>query len=248
MPQDWARLESWLNQSPIKTKDNPLYQAILNLIRATKQFQADITAQVQQLSQINLIINGIVPGAGLESRVIALETQMAAVNAYIVNAEQHVRVILNNGQIKALPGTDIGLLIPVIVGYRPIFKKASLYIDTTSGAYTNINANPSIFIQYTGGTQVSNKLIDDGAATPVAITDVTDFLTGNINTVDLDKYTRVTDPTLSEEGNLADTLGNFDGEGFELSMNNGGSGNLTGGDPANILIVDLYYNQVPVTP
>lgn len=157
----------------------------------------------------------------------------------------HKRTILTNAEVIALPTTAIQL-VAGIAGKILLPVCAWLRLDWTAN-YTNIDAacilnigGTWVFLAYldqsiSNDTKVS-KLLADGA-------DRSAFL-GPLANIKAD----VAGMTVAygQSGGIANA--DVEGQSLDLIINNGGSGNFTGGDVANRLIVDVFYNVIEPIP
>lgn len=147
-------------------------------------------------------------------------------------------VTLTDAQIKALPTTGITIVAAPGSGYR--VKPLSATVKAVIvGAYTNINTTYSALeIRHASPWVLLNALVNDNSTTP-ALTDLTAALTTVQTTiVDLEPlvYTAtgyavaVHAAVVSVENLLV-----------QVKIDNNGSGDLTGGNAGNSLVVRLTY-------
>jgi len=163
----------------------------------------------------------------------------------ILNVMTTAIVPLTNAQIIALPTTPVTVVAAPASGLRVKFLSATVVIDTTAGAYTNINTTlATIQIQTASANWLSRGLINDSTTSP-ALTQVSSFLGSTANLlIDLGSYTGIQSTT--PKGWVipwgADTVsGNYDAQAIQIAMDNNGSGVLTGGNAANTGTVTIYY-------
>lgn len=167
-------------------------------------------------------------------------------------------VPLTDAQIKALPTTPITLVAAPSAGSWVKILGGSIVINNTAGAYTNINANAGLFIMPQGVfAWLVQPIVNDTTPTP-NVTQLTTLL--NTHTFkqvvplvvpysisDADASATPQNWVLSaglNSGTVADVgigTASVDGLAVELSIDNVGSGNLTGGNAANTGKVTLYY-------
>jgi hypothetical protein len=156
---------------------------------------------------------------------------------------------LNDAQIKALPTSDFMLVAAPASGFiiEPII--ARIYAMTSAGAYTNINAAASLTIDFSGHPfPVMGWIPNDAAIGIGGTTLLTDFLGSTSrkrailvpfqNTEDTNGWGPLPFVTDHTSG-IATAL--------VLSIDNGGDGNLTGGNIANVLYYSVDY-AIVATP
>lgn len=161
---------------------------------------------------------------------------------------------LTDAQIKALPTTPITLVAAPASGFRIKILGGTMRLNNAAGAYTNINtAYCELRVNVTAGWRLAGPVLVNDTEWSVALTGMTDVF-GNAATYVLDVPT----PGLlypvdagAQSGNSSGQLllnpfnipptADVDAKAALLSINNNGSGNLTGGNAANSLKVTLYY-------
>jgi hypothetical protein len=163
----------------------------------------------------------------------------------IINVTTSLITPLTNAQILTLPTTGVTVRAAPASGLRVKFLGVTVVINTTAGAYTNINTTKATLqIQTASGNWLSIGAVNDSVASP-ALTQVTGFLqNGGKALMDWGPYAGLQQTT--PHGWVipwgADSVsGNYDATALELAMDNNGSGNLTGGNAANTGSVTLYY-------
>jgi hypothetical protein len=107
-----------------------------------------------------------------------------------------------------------------------------------TASYTNIDAAGTLRIKR-GSDIVSSAILNNSGA---SITDLNSFLTGS--KVGVFELLQTINTTL---GNLPKIFTYVANEAHTLDLSNGASGNLTGGNAANELIVVAYYRVIDFT-
>jgi len=156
-------------------------------------------------------------------------------------------VTLTDAQIKALPTTPITLLAAPASGTRIRCFGATLIGQFAAGAYTNINttyaalavSNAAAVLWFL--TPAANDATVNGASR------ASDFLGSAAHHV-LDLSPSVDSPNTGASSAIAYVMPEImdvsalDAQAITLTMDNNGSGVLTGGNAANSLKVILYYS------
>lgn len=183
---------------------------------------------------------------------------MSGTTLSATNAISTAIVSLTDADIKALPTTKKTLVAAPASGSWIKILGGSLVINNAAGAYTNINTNAGLFIMPQGKfAWLVQPIVNDTTPTP-NVTQLTTLL--NTHTYkqvvpfvvpysisDADASANPQNWVLSaglDSGTVADVgvgTASVDGLAVELSIDNGGSGNLTGGNAANSGKVTLYY-------
>ncbi len=151
--------------------------------------------------------------------------------------------VATNDEIAASPTTPIDIMAPL----GPGLTIMPILVTMTSNfiaAYTNIDAAmPYAQINYSLGDLWSNYLADD-ASTVIPLTNFSGFfgVTTRLR-VPFTRFLQTTD-VAAEWGALANAVTLNDNTGLQFTVVNGGSGDLTGGDPANTLTFETYYTTL----
>lgn len=146
---------------------------------------------------------------------------------------------LTDAQVKALPTTAIDLVPAQGSGTRIYPVQVLLDASFAAGAYTNVNATSSCAVAPVSAEYTTNAIVNSAAAT---VTKLDSFLGAAHSLAQLVPFAHA---------NVAQDLGNYaevttisaasQNVALQLSCNNGGSGNFTGGNAANTLGVTVYY-------
>ncbi len=177
---------------------------------------------------------------------IDLSADTLLLNGVAPSQIQLATVTLTDAQIKALPTTPITIVAATGAGrlIQPMF--AYLWAKTASGAYTNINSGGFLTVRVNGFGGMG-FVPNDASIAAGSKTRLSDFL-------------GTTTPQMTPLAAYFDTEG-VDGWGpvgvvqpstagvnqpLEITIDNGGSGNLTGGNAANSLIAMVTYLEVAV--
>jgi hypothetical protein len=138
-------------------------------------------------------------------------------------------VTIGNAAILTLPTTPVEIVAAPGAGFMLKFWGAELIVDTTTQPYGNIDAAANMSFQLHNGARVSTILNE---ASDFYIGDT--FLAEGVYKV----YFTAADPP------VRDFLSSFENAALDFRINNGGSGNLTGGDPANSARIKAFYSIV----
>lgn len=152
---------------------------------------------------------------------------------------------ITNAAMLTLPTTPVSLVATPGAGFRTVLLTATLRAALTS-VYTNVDAGAYLYIG-NGVNTASGFLANDTTTTP-ALTDATALLHVNaLSCVQFEPFTQAPDPASNGWGTAASTQAfDFANQAFNLIMSNGGSGNLTGGNAANSVVVRTLTITVPV--
>lgn len=172
----------------------------------------------------------------------------------IINLTNSSITSLTNAQLLALPTTPIILTLTASQianltsnNLRIAGIAATLTTNFSAGAYTNVNTTfASLQIETTGGTVLFQGPINKSSFT-VPLTRLTTFF-GNTNLIiPLNPFSEpiqagTTSGTVGyTQADVTGAVTDSAGLQMQISMDNNGSGNLTGGNAANTLLVTVYF-------
>lgn len=161
---------------------------------------------------------------------------------------------LTDAQIKALPTTALTVIAAPPTGYTIKVLGASIYVNTTAGAYTNINATYCAAFQLTfnvasAAWEVAPVINDNTTTTP--LTQVNALLGAAAEK----RHTLVAANFFAPAAVGADLwvtdndtplMSAIEAQPLVVSIDNNGSGNLTGGNAANTGLLVVTYTLEPV--
>lgn len=147
---------------------------------------------------------------------------------------------LNDAQIKALPTTPITVLSAQGSSSFAWPLYVFLWAKTTGGAYTNIDSAAYLGFHYATSAYEPLSWIPNDAVIPT--TNFTSLLGGAANSTAF-VLPGMRSENVNDWGLLGPVLttSSVTNLALQILIGNGGSGNLTGGNAANSLVVDVYY-------
>lgn len=153
----------------------------------------------------------------------------------------HERVILTNDQVINLPLTPV-VLLPGIPGKIVFQQASSLWLDWTAD-YGAIDANAVVFMGIDGMGVTVTPLEENSG---VAVSTVTALLAeGHSTFITMSSVAKISGGNDVLAVGFA-TSGGIGGNLILGAFNNGVP--FDGGDPANRLVVDIYYHVVEPLP
>lgn len=135
-------------------------------------------------------------------------------------------VTLTDAQIKTLPTAPVQVVAAAGAGKVLFPVQWFMLADFQGGAYGNLDAAVS-------GPNLGWSNVEDAERFPVA--DSVNILTTVANKVGLYQ---------SVFANAWDNITDFENTDLNLTIDNGATGNLTGGNAANTLRITVYYLEV----
>lgn len=151
-------------------------------------------------------------------------------------------LVLTNAQIKALPTTDIDVIAAPGAGKRISLIAMDCVLDASAGAYTNIDLDGFLSAYIVDGSSyVDASYLGNDSTLPIA--DFTSaFGSAQIAHFALSPYMKA--EPVNGWGNMPQVhvwTTTPENQPLRLYIDNGGSGDLTGGNAANTLTVRTIY-------
>jgi hypothetical protein len=167
----------------------------------------------------------------------------------IIPGIQIATVSLTDSQIKALPTTPITFGVTSGTGFWNHIIAISYNFDTNAGAYTNLNTTFAA-LNIVSSITVTGP-VNDSTSTP-ALTTLTTLLASagkRIHTplVPYSEGFAVAGSSSWVLSPVFETHAGADDNAFSVTLDNNGSGNLTGGNAANSLKIRVIYIVEPLT-
>ena len=137
---------------------------------------------------------------------------------------------LTNAQLIALPTVPVAVLVAPPAGSVIQVVRATVIVDATAGAYTNVDATAGLYLGYGGAT---NKATNAGACTGSIDTAQKSvfLLAGGLISTAID----------TTPGALVGVSTHYDAVAVDIVINNAAAGNLTGGNAANTARITVDF-------
>lgn len=189
-----------------------------------------------------LVGRGSASGAGIWQEVsLGAGLTMASNTLSATGTVLRASRTLTNAEVKALPTTPIQVVTNAGPNTVLVPIKYVLISRFAGGAYTNLNASGWFQAQWgTGGGALASNYLADDAGDGIAVYSGL-FGSASSRLALLTDFTYSTTPA-SGWGNIpGDATPLPTNEALYVRIDNGGSGDLTGGNAANTLTVVTYY-------
>lgn len=147
-------------------------------------------------------------------------------------------VTLTDAQIKALPTTPVELVAAPGAGKILLILSAFMLLDTSAGAYTNVNAAATGGVDIGGAYGNFMQVLDPAGLVPAL--EGTDVLAFKLDTAVYISGDQVYNNV------AAYTVGDYVNTPIIIDLENSSDGNFTGGNAANTLKVTALYTIIDV--
>lgn len=178
-------------------------------------------------------------------------------DSVVVNASNNLEAVMHRATleidddgIKALPSGVVQVVPAAPAGYRVKVLGGTWRLDSSNGAYTNVDPTYAVLLLGTAsGSWLYGVIANDSTVAPTPLTELTDLL-GSAWTKVFDMFQPgdVIQGAVGPRSWLQNyppanmpTVADLDSEPLYVFFDNNGAGDLTGGGAGNTLLVTVYW-------